>query len=336
MKLYSFLRKLVSEKNKGRLTRLLYYIGLKPTCNNQAKSPFSKGIIIFSADFEMSWAFRFSKKKQNISEQLGLQERYNVPILLELFDKYKIPVTWATVGHLFLDQCNIEDNNLPHSNMPRPDFFENKNWFYKAGDWYAHDPCSNVERSPGWYAPDLIKKILEADTQHEIGCHTFSHIDCTEKNCSPELFLAEITKCKSLAEKRNLFLKSMVYPGGTIGNLTLLKLYGFTSYRKPMKFDIDMPKIHDDGLIALPSTLGLDKDPYGWSKEFHLYRIRKLLQKTLKKRMMCHLWFHPSMDKWYIKNVFPLILEEVALLRDKGKLDIFTMEQAAEVSHKLL
>ena len=30
------------------------------------------------------------------------------------------------------------------------------------GDWYVHDPCSNVGKDPLWYAPDLVR---ETDTE---------------------------------------------------------------------------------------------------------------------------------------------------------------------------
>ena len=39
------------------------------------------------------------------------------------------------------------------------------------------DPCTNVINDPAWYASDLVDKIIKADVNHEIACHTFSHLD---------------------------------------------------------------------------------------------------------------------------------------------------------------
>ena len=54
---------------------------------------------------------------------------------------------------------------------------------------------------------------------------------------------------------------------------------------------------------------------------------RKYIKKTIESKMVCHFWFHPSMDKWYLKNVFPAILEEIAKERDQGNLEVKTMNQ---------
>jgi peptidoglycan/xylan/chitin deacetylase (PgdA/CDA1 family) len=330
MTLYSKLRSKLSIKNRGRLTKFLVNYGIKPTVNKGTKSPFEKGIVVFSADFEMAWAFRFSKTQRQTAVEKGLMERGNVPLFLSLFDKYQIPVTWATVGHLFLSECSKESNGLPHPEMPRPVFFENRNWSYKSGDWYQHDPCSGTVPSPAWYASDLIEQILGSKVNHEIGCHTFSHSDFTYQNCSKALADAELDACKKLSSDKGVTLKSMVFPGGTFGNYESLKEKGITCYRKPMKYHIDAPYIDSYGLIAIPSSLELNKGPYGWSKEFHLKMIRKYLTKALKYKLVCHFWFHPSMDPWYLENIMPEALKMVAEFRESDKLQVKTMGQVAE------
>ena len=79
-----------------------------------------------------------------------------------------------------------------------------------------------------------------------------------------------------------------------------------------MNNHIDLPYIDSFGLVAIPSSLGLDKDPYGWSKEFHLKMIKKFIEKAAKYKLVCHFWFHPSMDKWYLENVMPDVLNLVS------------------------
>jgi peptidoglycan/xylan/chitin deacetylase (PgdA/CDA1 family) len=327
---YKIIRKILPKQLNSLLSVLLIDLQIKPTVNKKVKSPLDKGVVIFSADFEMAWAFRYSKINSPVAEQKGLKERDNIPKLLDLFEKYKIPVTWATVGHLFLDKCIRDENGLAHGDMLRPDYFENHNWLFNSGDWYMHDPCTTVESDPAWYAPDLIKQIFSYGINHEIGCHTFSHLDFSYKNCPKSIADSELQTCKSLAEKEDIHFKSFVFPGGTFGNYESLKENGFLCYRKPMRYNLDLPYIDSYGLIAIPSSLGLDKDPYGWSKEFHLKMIRKFLEKAIRNKLVCHFWFHPSMDTWYLNDVMPEVVRMVGEYRDKDKIRVLTMGTLAE------
>jgi len=315
---------------KGYLTRYLYKSGVKPTVNNKIKSSLNKGVVVLSADFEMAWAYRYSKSRSNEAIQIGLQEREQIPLLLNLFEQCNIPVTWATVGHLFLDRCEKNVEGTAHSEMLRPDYFENRNWKFSDGDWYQHDPCSDYKSDPAWYAPDLIRKIINSRVKHEIGCHTFSHIDFTDKNCPPELAKAEIQKCKELANPKSLELKSMVFPGGTFGNFEVLKKNGFICYRKPMSYDLDMPVIDDHRLVAIPSSFGLDRDPYGWSKDFNLAILKNYIYRAAQNKLVCHFWFHPYMDRWYLQNIMPLLLRIISKYRDSDKIQVITMGELAK------
>jgi hypothetical protein len=123
----------------------------------------------------------------------------------------------------------------------------------------------------------------------------------------------------------------MVFPGGTIGNLEVVKEKGLICYRKRMKYHIDLPKIDKYGLLAIPSSINLDKDPYGWSKEFHIRMIKNFIEKTAESKLICQFWFHPSMNKWYLENIFPEIIKIVAEYRNSGEINVMTMGQLADV-----
>jgi peptidoglycan/xylan/chitin deacetylase (PgdA/CDA1 family) len=330
MRIYSDFRKLLSNRNKGRLTRFLVNSGLKPQVNKQVVSPFKTGIVVLSADFEMAWAFRYSKTKASQAMNKGIEERRNVPVLLAMFNKNQLPVTWATVGHLFLNECKRNKEEKAHADMPRPSFFENNNWLFDSGDWYQHDPCTRYENSPAWYAPDLIDQIIQSEVKHEIGCHSFSHVDFNYMHCQKELADAELDACIKLAGEKGIRLKSIVFPGGTAGNFKSLVDRGFLCYRKPLKNHIDMPYIDPYGLVAIPSSLNLDKDPYGWTKAFHLKMIRKYMEKIIKSKLVCHFWFHPSMHGWYLENIMPEITGMMGEYNASGKIRVLTMGQLAE------
>ena len=127
----------------------------------------------------------------------------------------------------------------------------------------------------------------------------------------------------------------MVFPGGTSGNYESLLGKDIICYRKPMRCHIDLPYFDPFGLVVIPSSLGLDRDPYDWSKEFHLKMIRKYLDKAAEYKLVCHFWFHPSMDRWYLENVLPGVVKMVADYAGFSKIEVKTMVQLAEEFKRL-
>ena len=289
-----------------------------------------KGGLIISADFELGWAFRYSKRGA-YPEKMANQTRENFPYFIKMFEDYEIPITWATVGHLMLSECKKGDHDWMH----RIPYFENKHWIYNKGDWFDCDPYTNWKKAKTWYAPDLIEKILNSKVKHEIGCHTFTHIDFSDKNCPLEVAEDEIKACIEAAKKWNITLKSMVFPGGTYGNYEVLKKYGFTNYRKKMEYDLSYPELDRHGLIILPSSRGLGNNGLGWSQEYFFSLFKKYIDKAVSTYTVCHFWFHPSIDIWFLHNVFPRILKYAAELRNKNLLWIETMGNIAEFVRKI-
>ena len=45
-----------------------------------------------------------------------------------------IPITWATVGHLFLDSCRDYENH------PTLENFENDFWLFDKDNWFENVP----------------------------------------------------------------------------------------------------------------------------------------------------------------------------------------------------
>ena len=284
-----------------------------------------KASLVISADFELGWAFRYSKANPN-PVKMAERARRNFPFLLNKFEEYNIPITWATVGHLFLKECKNGDHDWMH----RIPYFENRNWLYNRGDWFDCDPHTYWENAKEWYAPDLIEKILNSKVKHEIGCHSFSHIDLTYKNCPKEVADDEIKACIDAVKKWGIKLKSFVFPGGTYGNYEILKKYGLTSYRKTLGYELSYPIVDKKGLVVIPVSTGLDDNGLGWSKGYFIKRYKKYINKAIKTGTVCHFWFHPSLDRWFLYNVFPELLKYASEKRDKGELFIATMNDIAE------
>jgi len=235
-----------------------------------------------------------------------MKTRENVPKILNLCEIYDIPITWATVGHLFLSNCK-RVNKIAHPEILRLPYFENLYWKYSLGDWFDSDPCTNYIEDPPWYAPDLVKMINENSIKHEIGCHTFSHIDCRDEICSKDVFESEILKCKELAKEFGIELKSFVHPGFTIGHLEDIEKLGFTSFRTNYANELTYPKKHFSKLWEFRNTM-----EFCWRKEwsinYHIKRYKTIIDRAIQYNKICVFWFHPSLETNFVDYVLPEIL----------------------------
>ena len=318
---------------KGSLTGLVARLPGKPSvkpCSVPVPKRFPddfKGALVISADFEMAWAWRYAMSGLDPVE-IGLRERANMPMILQMLEEYGVPVSWATVGHLFLGECSLEGCRA-HPKLSRIPHFANRVWRYEYGDWYDHDPCTSIEKDPAWYAPDLVKAIMDSKVRHEIACHTFSHLDCTDANCPPEVMEDEIRECVRLAREFGVDLKSMVFPGGTNGNYAVLKKYGFTNVRLNSPYDLFYPEKDPSGLWILPSSFSVDNHGFGWSAEKYRKYYARYLDKAISANTVCHLWFHPSIDAFCLNEILPAALSEARRRFDQGDLWIATMAEMA-------
>jgi|SRR5664280_212826 peptidoglycan/xylan/chitin deacetylase (PgdA/CDA1 family) len=306
-------------------SKLKFAIGLNPKVvrtvdyRHFIPEPY-KAVILIQADFELAWAWRFAKNLSDPlleSEKIGLLERENIPKILQLCDKYNIPVTWATVGHLFLESCS-RTNGSVHPEIKRLPYFENKFWKYIEKDWFEMDPCSDFNEAPAWYCPDLIELIMQSKTKHEIGCHTFSHIDCRDEICQPDILESELEACRDVAEKKGISLRSFVHPAHTIGNLNTLVKFGYTNYRTNYSKLLGYPVFHSEGIWELKNTTDFTWRRQ-WSADYHVYRFCKIIERAIKNRSVCVFWFHPSLDKEFIQYVMPGIFEYLDNKKDSVK-----------------
>lgn len=307
---------------KHQLNKLKFALGLDPKIEqrNDYEKYIPEGyksVLIIYADFELAWAWRFSKGIQDViefSKKLAKKERENMPAILDVCDEFNIPVTWATVGHLFLNNCNKIEGK-PHHDIKRPNYFTNNYWEFIKGDWFDADPCSNYKVDDCWYCPDLIELILSKKVRHEIGCHTFSHLDCTDVNCSPEIFNSDIDACKSAAKEFNVEFSSFVHPAHTIGNLDALAENGFTSYRTDYGNTLGYPRLFKNKLWEFKSTWEFVSFN-DWSVNYHIKRYKEILTRSVKSKTVCVLWFHPSIDKRFVTEIMPAVFKNFDNMRN--------------------
>jgi hypothetical protein len=124
-----------------------------------------------------------------------------VPRLLELFSKYNVHCTWATVGFLFFNDKKEMLNYLP-SVLP--------GYRRKEYDPYSYLDQNELE-SIYHFAPALIEQIKRTNGQ-EIGTHTFCHFYTLEKDTTAEQFQMDLRAAKRVANEKGIALQSIVFP----------------------------------------------------------------------------------------------------------------------------
>lgn len=313
----------MQRKLKSLLSKVNFFLGRTPKIEKVIDyrrfipEPY-KAVVTITADFELAWAWRYSKSVPNPLERakkFARQERENVPQILKICEEFNIPITWATVGHLFLQGCE-RGSGVPHPELPRLGNFENDYWKFSGRDWFEHDPYTDYKSAPEWYCPDLIDQILNSKVKHEIGCHTFSHIDCSDAVCSKEVFDAEVELCQKLALERGVELKSFVHPGHTIGNIGNLADHGFASFQSDPGNILGYPVKHLNGLWELKRTYEF-VFRIEWSVDYHIYRYKEIIERAIKNNSVCNFWFHPSCDVILLNQVIPEIFKHLHNLKDQ-------------------
>jgi len=278
------------------------------------------GALCISADFEMNWATRDRFRKT------GILTRKFFPGLLEFFERFGIPVTWATVGHLFLENCE-KDGERPH-----PDVIEGEE------GWFDVDPCSNLRDAPGWYAPDLIRRVMGSPVRHEIGCHSFSHADLSDercdspyapKSCNYEVAASELKKCVEVMEPFGLVPRSLVFPKNYEGNFEAMVENGLTCFRgRNIEGLLFYPK-KDHDLWDIPASNSFSLLLMMRSREDIEYRLRRYVDEAVASNKCAHFFFHP----WFMGKKVLRLLEPffgyLQTLLDKERLWAATMSEIA-------
>jgi peptidoglycan/xylan/chitin deacetylase (PgdA/CDA1 family) len=309
------------------LSRLNFALGNKPRLLKYRPGIAGKfipssysGVLIISCDFELAWAWRFSKELScdlSKAQEKAQAERKNILKILTLSDKFNIPIVWATVGHLFLKGC-LRQDGVAHKGLERPPYFENRYWKYAKGDWFDDDPCCDWQNAQGWYAPDIIRQIINSSVKHEIACHTFSHINCSEGICSAKMLRDELRMCKEAAGEYGIELKSFVFPGNFVGNVDALREEGFVAYRAE-KDILGLPQKDAHSLWQIPTTSEIAVDSYNWSIDYHIRKYRTIIDRAIKFNRLCHFWFHPSTEVSFLEKVLGSIFEYA----DRRRKDIY-------------
>lgn len=292
--------------------------------------------LIISMDTELLWGST-TIDKLNFLKSKGDLRKNTIYRLLRLFKKYKIPVTWAIVGHLFLEKCDKSSclvwRNIEEHNYRR--------------DWYI-DPFSSIKEDPSYYGSDIVESILNDPIDHEIGYHSFSHPRFNE--ISREMAEDELKEAKKIEKEWGIKLKSFVFPRDEIAHVDLLKQNGFEIYRgvKTRKYNpkqilpvrklqggidkVIAPPVEPrwvDSIWAIPSSMFFCDPQLKFSV---LPRAKIGLNRAINSNKVFHVFLHPWNLLLYnrLKDDLDEFLSYVSKKRDKGEVDVMTMGELAD------
>lgn len=319
------------------------------------------GSFVISLDFELHWG---------VFEHVGEDSPYitnlkNTPDairgMLELFRRYEIAATWATVGFLFAE--NRKELQQYHPQI-KPNYKNTK------VDPYRLEIGENEQDDPLHFAPSLIREI-QSTSRQEIATHTYSHFFCLEEGATPDAFRADLQSAAAIANKFDVDLHSIVFPRNQVAPdflnelpSTEIKSYRGNShgwmYQKnslsQKKTGVKLQRaarlldsyINLSGQQLWPLNSDLSTNPREvnnvpasfflrpWSfnlKQFEslrLNRLKKQITNAARHGKLFHLWWHPhNFGKYTEENLGFLrnILQHVDSCRIKYGMKSQSMDQ---------
>ena len=275
------------------------------------------GQLIISLDFELLWGVRDHADKDSYGKNI-LGARNAIPQILELFSKYDIHATWATVGFLF---CETKDELMECLPSEQPEYanmnLSNYSYFGEVGN--------NEKLDPYYFAPSLIAEIYKTNGQ-EIGTHTFSHYYCLEDGQKLSSFESDLIAATTLGRKRGIDLKSIVFPRNqfNLEHLKICRKHGITHFRgNPKGWAYTSVKTKEQTLTRRAMRLIdahtgiLGSKAYKFSHKqkpvnvpasrflrpcsgklakihpLHISIIKQGMKEAAKRNAIYHLWWHP-------------------------------------------
>ncbi len=304
------------------------------------------GTVVLSIDAELLWGFH---DLDDVPWDRVDSARESWLAALDIFETHDVPATWAVVGYLMLETSASEPGDHP------------------AGEeWLARDVVeSDTSDTPDsyWFGRDLVDAIRDSGVDHEIGSHSFSHVEFGRSSTTAEVAEAELRYSREVAGEKGLDPTAFVFPRNNIGHRGLLAEHGFDCYRgatpdrwydripfrRAGKFidwgvgasapPIVVPTVDEHGLVNVPASLYLfhfegppraavetvTGNPVIGQVELGLERLQD------EPDGVFHLWFHPNnitteADLTRVETV----VETIATHRDRHGVTVETMGGVAE------
>ncbi|WP_339661512.1 polysaccharide deacetylase family protein [Croceibacter atlanticus] len=273
------------------------------------------GNFIISLDFELHWG---NIENCNIKELAPyfIATRDSIPLVLDLFERYNIKATWATVGFLF---AKNKEQLLQYSPNEKPNYKREELSYYD----YISKIGNDENDDPFHFANSIIKKIIMIPGQ-ELASHTFCHYYCLEEGQNVHQFESDLIAAKKISKDNfGVSLKSLVFPRNQFN-----KQYLEVAFRQGINVVRSNPDVwfwkRKNGkttslLRAIDTLMPISKSlsfsnfdsisgvkllpasrffrPYSMKEKsiqsLKIKRIKKEMTYAAKHKSNYHLWWHP-------------------------------------------
>lgn len=278
------------------------------------------GSLILSLDYELMWGCCEWSTPEKYGKSNVANVHFVIERMLNLFEKYDVKATFATVGLIMHENKKEALDNLPSI---FPSYINKKCSPYR--DNYIRD--INDIFTDMYFDVKMVKK-LSMISNIEISTHTYSHYYCWEKGQTIKEFEADIVNAIRVAKNLGIEITSIVFPKNMVSDdyLKVCKQKGINVYRgNSLKFfnkpnsklgllknrilrfldsyiniggntSIPYSFVHENsGVLNVPASRMLR--PYSprlslfeWLR---LRRIRNEIIYAAKHNEIYHLWWHP-------------------------------------------
>jgi len=297
------------------------------------------GSLVVSVDAELGWGFADHDEPPTARVDAA---RDAWRFLLDLFQTHDLPATWAVVGHLFLEDCDGV-----HADHPAPE------------GWFARERSHWRSRPGVRFGPNLVQATLSSPVDHEVACHSFSHVLFDDPDLTREMARAEVRAAIDAAADHGVDFESFVFPRNRVGHRDVLAEFDFSCYRgrgtatggrvrrtarklgsviDPDRVDLVRPTVDEYGLVDVGPSLFLFGFE-GWARSVTerawcdpiVRQATRGIDRASREDAVCHLWLHPNnvrseRDRRRMREV----VAHAATRRDEGELRIETMAEVAD------
>ena len=274
------------------------------------------GKFVISLDFELFWGVSENKTIKNYG--INISNTHDVVNkLLNLFSKYNIEATWATVGFIFFNDINKLKKYIKKNKI---DTIKYKNKF--LNNFLLIDSFDDFDNRY-LFALDLVNKIIESDGQ-ELASHTFSHMYTLEDGVTNKDIKVDTKSMFSLFSKLDLSLNTVVFPRNQYSEdvIDIMSDIGVKAYRGNQSSYLYKPSLNQNllkrflrlldsyvnisgfnssklkeqkNILDIPASRFLR--PYNNKlrlfEKLRLQRIKNEMTFAAKTGSNYHLWWHP-------------------------------------------
>lgn len=307
----------------------------------------TQATVVISLDLELSWGSFDLSFGDDLLKMGRWTHDVGAPNLLNHLVRNGLSATWAVVGAMMRpslpDISGLPEVHYPHFSRP----------------WFSYVPKEGDESThPEWFGASLVRMIMNAKPEQEIGFHSFSHVPFGWPGMTRERAIAEYRYCAEVARALEIAGMCFVFPRNSVAYLADLREAGFTCFRDvdelPVRFANDKlrsiamvcadfaglsPRMVEpslkEGIVSIPGSLMI-RYAAGWRKYIpdssRSRRLRKGLERVRRSGGVFHVWFHPEnlYAEWpRLENVVARFLEELGVLVRNGDLRCLTMGQLA-------